>query len=326
MLGRPSECRRNLINRMRRRVRTGVPWRDLPAEYGPWQTVYGLFRLRQRDVWSSVLTRLQARADAVGLIAWEVIVDPAICRAHQHASCARRDGRKQSEPDDHGLGWSRSSWTTKIHLACEQGQRPLLLLVAAGQRGDSPQFTAVLEAIWVPRLGLGRPRVSSAAGARRRSVSSRVNRACLRQRGIRCTIPEPADQQATVNVGGAAGGRPPAFDREDCKARHAADAASTCSGGTGPWPHGSTRSGSAAERPSSSPRSTSGSDLSDVSVPHVILAAIRSADRGETVAMGGAYDHVQFGYEISSSPGGQPRHRAGAGDRYRGEPVPQRPP
>ncbi|MER7887737.1 transposase [Streptomyces fimicarius] len=33
VLGRPSPG-----------VRTGVPRRDLPADYGPWQTVYGLFR------------------------------------------------------------------------------------------------------------------------------------------------------------------------------------------------------------------------------------------------------------------------------------------
>nr|WP_275424297.1 transposase [Streptomyces parvus] len=26
------------------RVRTGVPWRDVPAEYGPWSRVYDLFR------------------------------------------------------------------------------------------------------------------------------------------------------------------------------------------------------------------------------------------------------------------------------------------
>ncbi|WP_372479098.1 transposase [Streptomyces griseocarneus] len=25
-------------------MRTGAPWQDLPAEYGTWQTVYGLFR------------------------------------------------------------------------------------------------------------------------------------------------------------------------------------------------------------------------------------------------------------------------------------------
>ncbi|MFF7645223.1 transposase [Streptomyces canus] len=27
---------------------TGAPWRDLPSGYGPWQTVYGLFRRWQR--------------------------------------------------------------------------------------------------------------------------------------------------------------------------------------------------------------------------------------------------------------------------------------
>jgi transposase len=36
-------CQR-LVDGVRWRVRTGVPWRDLPFEYGPWQTVYGLFR------------------------------------------------------------------------------------------------------------------------------------------------------------------------------------------------------------------------------------------------------------------------------------------
>ncbi|MEV7915660.1 transposase, partial [Streptomyces fimicarius] len=30
------------------RVRTGVPWRDVPAEYGPWSRVYDLFRRWQR--------------------------------------------------------------------------------------------------------------------------------------------------------------------------------------------------------------------------------------------------------------------------------------
>ncbi|WP_435829554.1 transposase [Nonomuraea muscovyensis] len=48
--------------------------------------------------------------------------------------------------------------TSKIHLAVEQGQKPLSVVITAGQRGDSPQFEPVLEAIRVPRLGLGRPR------------------------------------------------------------------------------------------------------------------------------------------------------------------------
>jgi hypothetical protein len=44
-------------------------------------------------------------------------------------------------------------------LAVEQGQKPLSIVVAAGQRGDSPQFEAVLEKIRVPRVGVGRPRI-----------------------------------------------------------------------------------------------------------------------------------------------------------------------
>lgn len=56
-----------------------------------------------------------------------------------------------------------------------------------------------------------------------KAYSSRANRAYLRRRGIRATIPEPADQIAHRKKRGSAGGRPPAFDAEDYKARHAAE-------------------------------------------------------------------------------------------------------
>ena len=62
------------------------------------------------------------------------------------------------EPGDHALGRSRCGLTSKFHLACEQGQKPLAVIVTAGQRGDSPQFTIVLDAISVSRPGGGRPR------------------------------------------------------------------------------------------------------------------------------------------------------------------------
>ncbi|MEU3566806.1 IS5 family transposase [Kitasatospora sp. NPDC036755] len=230
--GRPAMSQRRLIDGVRWRVRTGAPWRDLPVEYGPWQTVYGLFRRWQRGgVWAAVFTALQARADSAGQIAWEVNVDSTICRAHQHAAGARRLGNEQkeppggvrSEPADHGLGRSRGGWTTKIHLACEQRQRPLSVLVTAGQRGDSPQFVAVLEAIRVPRLGPGRPRTRPDRVRGDKAYSSRANRAYLRRRGIPATIAEPADQARNRRRRGRDGGRPPAFDREDYKARHAVE-------------------------------------------------------------------------------------------------------
>jgi transposase len=65
----------------------------VPACYGTWQTIYGLFRRWQRDgTWTRILTRLQARADAAGLICWDVSVDTTIARAHQHAADARKKG------------------------------------------------------------------------------------------------------------------------------------------------------------------------------------------------------------------------------------------
>jgi transposase len=92
--GRPPKwTKRQLIDGIRFRVRTGVPWRDLPARYGPWQTVYGLFRRWQRDgTWARFVTDLQARADAEGLITWDVSVDSTVVRAHQHAAGARKRG------------------------------------------------------------------------------------------------------------------------------------------------------------------------------------------------------------------------------------------
>jgi transposase len=89
----PKHSKRQLIDGIRFRVRTSVPWRDLPARYGPWETVYGLFHRWQRDgTWKRVLAGLQAQADAGGLITWDVSVDSTVARAHQHAAGARKKG------------------------------------------------------------------------------------------------------------------------------------------------------------------------------------------------------------------------------------------
>jgi transposase len=92
--GRPSRwTKRQLIDGIRWRVRVGAPWRDVPACYGSWQAVYALFRRWQRDgTWRRMLTALQARADASGLITWDVSVDSTTARAHQHAAGARKRG------------------------------------------------------------------------------------------------------------------------------------------------------------------------------------------------------------------------------------------
>ncbi|WP_406349618.1 IS5 family transposase [Streptomyces sp. NBC_00144] len=127
------------------------------------------------------------------------------------------------EPDDHGLGRSRGGLTTKIHLATEQGQKPLSLLFTAGHRHDSPQFQPVLDRIRVPRAGLGRPRTKPARIRADKAYGSRANRSYLRTRRIGCTIPEKADQVRNRKKLGSRSGRPPVFDKEDYKERHAVE-------------------------------------------------------------------------------------------------------
>ena len=127
------------------------------------------------------------------------------------------------EPADHGLGRSRGGLSTKIHLACEQRQKPLAIVVTAGQRGDSPQFAAVLGRIRVPRAGSGHPRTRPDRVLADKAYGSRANRAYLRRRKIACTIPEKADQVRNRTNKGRAGGRPPGFDPELYKLRHAVE-------------------------------------------------------------------------------------------------------
>lgn len=231
--GRPPKwTKRQLIDGIRWRTRVGSPWRDVPECYGHWKTVYGLFRRWQRaGVWAVIWKMLQAFADAAGRIVWDVSVDSTIARAHQHAAGARRDGAAQveppggigDEPADHALGRSRGGWTTKTHLACEQGRKALSIVLTAGQRGDSPQFTVVLAGIAVPRLGAGRARIRPDRVLADKAYTSAANRAHLRKRGIKATIPVKTDQAANRKKKGSAGGRPPAFDSDVYKQRHAVE-------------------------------------------------------------------------------------------------------
>ncbi|MFI9744520.1 IS5 family transposase [Streptomyces sp. NPDC052494] len=83
---------RQVINGILHRVRTGAQWRDLPERFGPRKTVYERRRLWSADgTWERLLQRVQAAADAAGEIDWDISVDSAVVRAHQHAAGARTE-------------------------------------------------------------------------------------------------------------------------------------------------------------------------------------------------------------------------------------------
>src|SRR5919106_6035412 len=63
---------RQILNGIVSRVRTGIPWRDLPELYGPWQTFYKqtfykrFARWQTDGIWTRIEASLHAQADAAG--------------------------------------------------------------------------------------------------------------------------------------------------------------------------------------------------------------------------------------------------------------------
>lgn len=107
--GRRFRDHRQVFEGIAFRYRTGVPWRDLPEEFGPWKTVWKRHRrLADDGTWDRALTALVAQADAAGQVDWSVGVDSTIVRAHQHATNTSRTG-PDPQPDQQVTGgWVES--------------------------------------------------------------------------------------------------------------------------------------------------------------------------------------------------------------------------
>ncbi len=94
-MGRPPRDRRTVIDGIFWILRTGSAWRDLPEEFGPWQTVWRLF-----DAWNAdgtlneIVRRLQAAHFDAGLVDAELwCIDGTIVRAGR---CAAGGGKKRT--------------------------------------------------------------------------------------------------------------------------------------------------------------------------------------------------------------------------------------
>lgn len=98
--GRPNHDHRRILNGILWRLKTGAPWRDVPARYGKWDTISSRFRRWQRSgVWARVLAALQADADARGELDWALhFVDGTVIRAHQHAAGAKKGAATAKPP------------------------------------------------------------------------------------------------------------------------------------------------------------------------------------------------------------------------------------
>jgi transposase len=86
---------RKVIDGVLWRTRNGATWRDVPAAYGKWKTIYNRHRRWSADgTWARVLAELRCDADVESGGDWALGVDSTIVRAHHHAAGARREPPK----------------------------------------------------------------------------------------------------------------------------------------------------------------------------------------------------------------------------------------
>lgn len=85
---------RIILNGILWRLHTGAPWRDLPARYGPWQTVYDRFARWRRDgTWLRLVRALESELTERDEIDLNVLfIDSSVVRASRAAAGARKKG------------------------------------------------------------------------------------------------------------------------------------------------------------------------------------------------------------------------------------------
>ena len=86
--GVPRADDRKVLNGIYWRLRTGSPWADIPARYGPYTTCYNRFvRWRKAGVWDRLLAAVSA-----GFNGELVMIDSTCVRVHQHGATGKKGG------------------------------------------------------------------------------------------------------------------------------------------------------------------------------------------------------------------------------------------
>ena len=83
--GRVAHDNRRFINAVIWILRTGAPWRDLPAEYGGWKNTHRRFcRWRDKGIWEKLFNLFVQDPD----FEW-LMIDASYIKVHPHAAGAR---------------------------------------------------------------------------------------------------------------------------------------------------------------------------------------------------------------------------------------------
>lgn len=117
---------RLMVEAMLYRMRVGCPWRDLPTEFGSWNSIYQKFnRWSSQNKLMKIFKSLVQEPD----LEWKFI-DGSIIRAHQHSTGAASE-------ENQAIGKSVGGNTTKIHMAVDAYGLPIEFDLTGGEVHDS---------------------------------------------------------------------------------------------------------------------------------------------------------------------------------------------
>ena len=208
-VGRPWKPHRTVINGILFVLHTGVPWEDLPAEFGKYKTVYNRFRRWVKSgLWSRIFEALIDRTVRAGEIDFELwCVDGTVVRAHRAASGAPKAKETAKEnPAKHALGRSRGGYSTKLHFLTDGQGIPIGVIATAGQRNEGPEFENVMQACLINTFRKAkRPKALAADKA----YSSKAIRKYISKLGTEDVIPTRSNEKPNDD-----------FDKEKYRARN----------------------------------------------------------------------------------------------------------
>ncbi|WP_094161302.1 MULTISPECIES: IS5-like element ISThsp20 family transposase [Thiomonas] len=131
--GGVAQDNRQFINAVFWILRTGAPWRDLPASYGGWKNTHRRFcRWRDQGIWESLLEQFIEEPD----FEW-LMMDASHCKVHPHAAGARGGNQAMSR--------TKGGFNTKIHLAVDAHGLPLRAVITEGTRADCAEAERLMD-------------------------------------------------------------------------------------------------------------------------------------------------------------------------------------